>query len=165
MSAPQPYGQELAGNVAAARARLRISQELLAGRMRALGLGQWRKQTVSETEAGRRTIRADELLPLSIALDTTVPVLATLPVGVASATLPNGQPVSASRVISDDRTFAWDGDRLKVAPSAPGADSLFDAMVAERRRQGKSQEALALEAYRDQLREMSTGEPQEEEPR
>ena len=38
-------------------------------------------------------------------------------------------------------------------------------MVAERRRQGKTQEALALEAYRDQLREMSTGEPQEEEPR
>lgn len=152
MSASQPYGQVLAGNVAAARVRLRISQELLAERMRDLGVGQWRKQTVSELEAGRRAIRADELLPLSIALDTTVPVLTTLPVGVAAVTLPNGVPVGANRVVSNDQTFAWDGNRLKVAPPTR-ADPLIDALIAERRREGKTQEAAALEAYRDQLRE------------
>jgi hypothetical protein len=163
VSAPQPYGKELAGNAAAARVRLRISQESVAGRMRALGLGQWRKQTVSEMEAGGRAIRADELLPLSIALETTVPVLTTLPVGVTAATLPNGMPVGANRMVSDDRSFAWDGDKLKAAPSTR-ADPLIDALIAEHRRQGRPLEAAALEGYRDHLREMSSGEAQGEDP-
>jgi transcriptional regulator with XRE-family HTH domain len=162
VSAPQPYGLVLAGNVAAARIRLRISQESLAERMRALGLGNWRKQTVSELEAGRRAIRADELLPLSIGLDTTAAVLTTLPVGMTAAALPNGQPVGAYRVITPDQTFAWDGNRLKVAPSTR-PDPPIDALIAERRREGRALEAAALEAYRDRLHETLPEEPQEED--
>jgi hypothetical protein len=55
-------------------------------------------------------------------------------------------------VATADGTTSWDGDRLKLAPSAePGP--LIDALIAERRR-----EAAALEAYREKLRRAAPGE-------
>jgi hypothetical protein len=151
VSAPQPYGLVLAGNVAAARTRLRINQGDLAGRMRQLGW-RWVKQTVSEVEAGRRAIRADELLGLALSLYTSIGVLTGAPPGVSAVGLPDGQPVGAQRVATVDGTFTWDGDQLKVTPSAePGP--LIDALITERRR-----EAEVLESYRDQLHRRTGGE-------
>jgi transcriptional regulator with XRE-family HTH domain len=148
---PQPYAKVLAGNVAAQRTRMRLKQSDLAERMRQQGW-KWFPQTVSEMEAGRRAIRADELLGLSIALDTTPLVLVTLPIGMAATALPSGQPVDASRLINPDQMFTWDDNRLKPAASTR-PDQLIDAMIAQRRREGQTQEAAALEAYRDQLRQ------------
>src|SRR5258708_26664158 len=99
--------------------------------MNALGW-KWHPQTVSEIEAGRRAIRAEELLALSIALETTVPVLTAPPPGLAAVTLPGGEPVGAARLTSLDGTFTWDGDRPKITTeAAPGP--LIDALIAERR--------------------------------
>jgi transcriptional regulator with XRE-family HTH domain len=152
---PQPYATVLAGNIAAQRTRMRLKQSDLAERMRQQGW-KWFPQTVSEVEAGRRAIRADELLGLAVALETTPPVLVTLPAGMAVVALPSGEPVGASRLITPDQSFVWDGNRLKTAPSTR-SDSLIEALIAERRREGKTQEAVALEAYRDQL-----GQPPED---
>jgi transcriptional regulator with XRE-family HTH domain len=161
MITTQTYALVLAGNVAAARTRMRLRQSSLAARMRELGWA-WHPQTVSELEAGRRAIRAEELLALSIALETTVSVLTTAPVGMTAVTLPNGEVVGAQRIVTPDGTFTWDGDRLKVTPSAqPGP--LIDALIAERRR-----DAAGLEALRDELRrrgggESGTGDPDAED--
>lgn len=112
---PLPYRVILAGNVAAQRARLRLRQGDLAARMRALGWHWW-VQTISELEQGRRTIRADEILGLALALQTTVPALLALPPDTASVALPSGELVAASRVTANDGTVEWDGDQLKIRP-------------------------------------------------
>lgn len=147
----QPYALVLAGNIAAARTRMRLRQSSLAVRMNALGW-KWHPQTVSELEAGRRAIRAEELLALSIALETTVSVLTTAPVGMTAVTLPDGKIVGAQRIVTPDGTFTWDGDRLKTV-QAPQPGPLIDALIAERRR-----DAAGLEALRDELRRQGGGE-------
>jgi transcriptional regulator with XRE-family HTH domain len=157
VTTPQPYAAVLAGNIAAERIRLGLHQSDLAERMQALGWKSWYPQTVSETEAGARAgragraIRAAELLALSIALETTVKVLTTAPPGVTSVLLPSGQPAGATRLVEPDGTFMWDGNKLKVSPSARPSPAILDALISERRR-----EATELEAYRDYLR---SGEP------
>jgi hypothetical protein len=112
----------------------------------------WAKQTVSEIEAGRRAVRARELLGLALALDTTIVALTSAPVGMMAVVLPNGEPVGAYRITTPDGTFTWDGNRLKISPSArPGP--LIDAAITEKRR-----EAAELEAFRDHLRSGAPGE-------
>ncbi len=64
----------LTENARAFRALRRLSQDDLAARMRALGLG-WVRATVSEVERGGRNITVDELGALALALDTNVVAL------------------------------------------------------------------------------------------
>jgi transcriptional regulator with XRE-family HTH domain len=153
VTTPQPYSLVLAGNIAAIRIRLRLKQRDLAERMRALGWSKWSKQSVSELEADKRAIRAEELLALSIALETTVRVLTTAPVGTTAVKLPEGQPVGAQRIVAPDGTFTWDGNRLKVSPSGRPSPATLDALIAEHRREAAEhlREAEELEAYRDYL--------------
>jgi hypothetical protein len=47
------YGEVLAANFRAARARAGLGQELVAARMRALGYSEWRYQTVGAVERER----------------------------------------------------------------------------------------------------------------
>jgi transcriptional regulator with XRE-family HTH domain len=153
VTTPQPYKQVLAGNVAATRSRMRINQRDLAERMRELGWKKWSKQTVSELEAGNRAIRAEELLALSIALDTTVRALTTAPVGITAVLLPDGRAVGAQRIVTPDGTFSWDGNTLKVSPSARPSPANLDALLAEHRREAAEhlREAEELEVYREYL--------------
>jgi transcriptional regulator with XRE-family HTH domain len=150
---PQPYKLVLARNVAAQRTRMQLRQSELAARMRALGWRSFYPQTVSEIEAGSRAIRAEELLGLEVALDTTIKVLTAAPPGVASVELPNGEILSAQRVSDNDFSVTWEDDRPKITPPAePGPG--IDTLIAERRR-----EVAALEAFRDEQRHWPEGKP------
>lgn len=70
--ASHTYGKALAGNISAARGRLRIGQDTVAARMRTLGYDNWIRQTVSRTERGERRVLAEEVVGLAIALQTSV---------------------------------------------------------------------------------------------
>jgi transcriptional regulator with XRE-family HTH domain len=154
---PQPYGLVLAANIAAARTRLRLRQAQLAQRMTQLGW-RWYPQTVSEAEAGRRAIRADELLGLSIALETTIAVLTTVPLDVGLVGLPSGDLVSAERLAVLDDTARWDGDELRLAE--PRAASVhLDAQLAEKRR-----ELRLMEEYVAGLRRQAGADPAGQAP-
>jgi len=150
---PQPYKLVLARNVAAQRTRMQLRQSELAARMRALGWRSFYPQTVSEIEAGSRAIRAEELLGLELALDTTIRALTAAPPDVASVELPNSEILSAQRVSYNDFSVTWEDDRPKITPPAAEGPGI-DALIAERRR-----EAAALEAYRDELRHWPEGKP------
>lgn len=58
-------GDVIAANVRAERGRLKLDQAALAER-----LG-WSKSTVSNLESGRRTVAADDIVPLCRALQVT----------------------------------------------------------------------------------------------
>lgn len=146
VSSPQPYHLVLAANVAAARTRLRLRQTSVAARMKALGWPNWYGTTVSEVEAGRRAIKADELLGLALTLETGISVLTSAPPGAASVLLPNGELIGAARLLSPvELALVWDGDVPKMA--RPGPVPGIDAQIAELR-----QRAAGLEALRDDLR-------------
>ena len=117
VTTPQPYSKLLARNIAAARTRLQLRQSDLAERLRAQGI-RWYPQTVSEAEQGARAIKAVELLPLAVALETTVTVLTSAPPDVATVTLPSGDVIGAQRITRMDGSATWEGDRLRVAPSS-----------------------------------------------
>jgi transcriptional regulator with XRE-family HTH domain len=118
---PAPYGEILADNIRAARSRRRITQASLARRMRALGY-RWHFQTVGAVERGERTLAANELLGLSLALETTLDDLLLPPIAGQYAVLPGGQyiglPAGRRLPRPADWESAWDGDesRLSTGP-------------------------------------------------
>ncbi|MGH3218977.1 MAG: NUDIX domain-containing protein [Streptosporangiaceae bacterium] len=145
VTTPQPYSKLLARNIAAARTRLQLRQSDLAERLRAQKIA-WYPQTVSEAEQGRRAIKAVELLPLAIALETTVTVLTSPPPEMAAVTLPSGEVIGAQRITRLDGSTTWEGNRLRVAQSAR-QEPLIESLIAER-----LAEAEMLKAVRDELR-------------
>ena len=145
VTTPQPYSKLLARNIAAARTRLQLRQSDLAERLRNQGVP-WYPQTVSEAEQGRRAIRAAELLPLAIALETTVTVLTSPPPEMAAVIVPSGEVIGAQRITRLDGSTVWEGNRLRVAQSAR-QEPLIESLIAER-----LAEAEALKAVREELR-------------
>ncbi|MGH3274329.1 MAG: helix-turn-helix domain-containing protein [Streptosporangiaceae bacterium] len=69
------YTEVLARNIRSARAAAGLQQEPVAVRMRKLGFTAWLRQTVANVEKGRRGLRAEEIIGLALALETTVPQL------------------------------------------------------------------------------------------
>jgi 8-oxo-dGTP pyrophosphatase MutT (NUDIX family) len=154
VTTPQPYSKLLARNIAAARSRLQLRQSDLAERLRAQKVP-WYPQTVSEAEQGRRAIKAAELLPLAVALETTVWVLTSAPPDVTAVTLPSGEIIGAQRVTRLDGSTTWEGNQLKVAPSSR-QEPLIETLIAER-----LAEAETLKAFREDLRNRAgTGQAQ-----
>jgi hypothetical protein len=153
---PEQYALILGANVGAARSRLRLRQASLAARMAALGWN-WHPQTVSEVEAGRRALRADEILGLTLALETSVMALMSPPFDAPAVATPSGDLVGAARFAAIDGSVEWDGDTPKIiAPS--GSTPVLDAMMA-----GKREELRRMEEYIDDLRRDAGIEPQGEE--
>ena len=113
-----PYMALVARNVRIARAAVvpKLSQAGLAARMRALGFGEWRRQTVGNTENGKRRLTAEELLGLALALDTTVSSLdraagddSGFPGGQQIIRLP-GFAMPVWRIGMNDGSLRWDGN-------------------------------------------------------
>ena len=93
-----PYVDVLARNARAGRARIDLDQESLAARMRQLGFTAWRRQTVANVERTKRRLAAEEVLGLSIALETTVQAL-LLPANEDDGIiLPSGRPLDGHSV-------------------------------------------------------------------
>ena len=156
VTTPQPYSKLLARNIATARTRAELRQSDLAERMRALKVP-WYPQTVSEAEQGRRAIKAAELLPLAVALETTVWALTSAPPGMAAVTLPSGEVIGAQRITRIDRSATWEGNQLKVAPLSR-QEPLIESLIAER-----LAEAEVLAAYRDDLRRQAAGDSHDDD--
>lgn len=108
---PETPGRHVARNIAGARNELGLDQKQLAARMRALGW-KWVRQTVGEAENGRRRLTTDEIVGLSIALETTIATLLSPPDRAVGVGLPSGGWVSAELVRASIRgdmsaSFRW----------------------------------------------------------
>jgi len=110
------YGEVIARNIRAARSRVDINQETLAGRMRALGYSAWLRQTVANVEKGRRRVTAEEVLGLALALETAMPDLMRPAAQDGDVVLPGGRllaGVSVERLAGggvNDRGLTWPPD-------------------------------------------------------
>jgi transcriptional regulator with XRE-family HTH domain len=116
----------------AARSDRGLGQEQVAARMRALGFDTWLRQTVGQVERGKRRLVLDEVLALSLALQTTIAELIMPAADEETIELPNGQAVSVALIrhsIRGNRATdaRWAGDRL-VLPEAPFRTELGDAL-------------------------------------
>ena len=90
------YPALIARNVRAARAAAYISQDDLAVRMQNLGFTEWRRQTVSNTERGKRRLTCEEALGLMVSLETSLEAVLWPPEG-QDVLLPGGQSVLLAR--------------------------------------------------------------------
>jgi transcriptional regulator with XRE-family HTH domain len=126
MAPPRPFADVITGNIAAARARLRLRQVDLAARMTAQGW-RWVSQIVSEIEQGRRAVRADELLGLALALETTIAALTAAPPDAHAVALPSGQQIPAQRLAVLDDSVTWTkANKPRVSPAtAAGAEAAY----------------------------------------
>ena len=147
---PEQYALILGTNVAAARSRMRLRQSSLAARMGSLGWN-WHPQTVSEVEAGRRAVRADEVLGLALALETSVMTLMSPPLDSPAVATPSGALIGADRFAAIDSSVEWDGDDPKLLPPN-GRTPVLDAMMA-----GKREELRRMEEYVEELRRQASG--------
>lgn len=123
--APHSYGEILARNLRAARSRIGIGQENVAARMRALGYTAWIRQTVGSTERGKRRPTAEEILALSIVLQTSIGALMAPAAEDKVVDLPSGTTADAASVFRsvnglNDGSIYWDGDE-PIWAEEPGA--------------------------------------------
>ena len=132
----------------------------LARRMRRAGW-RWYPQTVSEAEAGRRAIRAEELLGLAVALETTPWALMAAPRDLAAVALPSGDQIPAQRISVIDDSVTWDDDELRVSLAAAARTAArdevayLDELVRERREPGMTEVRQQLAAIKEQLAALS----------
>lgn len=69
------YADVIVQNLRAARARKGLEQRDLVERMRALGVTNWHRQTLSRVERGERRLLAEEIFALALALETSISAL------------------------------------------------------------------------------------------
>lgn len=100
-----------------------LKQPDLAERMKALGY-KWLRQTVGDVMTGRRSLRASEILALSLALETSIAALTAPADEDAAVTLPSGEALSAESVRRSARgqtrgAVRWDGNVPVFPPVNP----------------------------------------------
>lgn len=109
------YDDVLAGNIRAARAQAKLSQDSVVERMRHLGYENWHRQTLSKIEGGTRRVLAREVVGLALVLETTLPSLLGPGTRADDIELPGGQrigAVSLERLAgrgSNDHAVQWAG--------------------------------------------------------
>jgi hypothetical protein len=122
---PLPYLDLVARNVRVARAAVKLSQADVAARMQAVGFREWRRQTVGNTESGKRRLAVEEALGLTVALETTLAALLYPPAELefAGILLPGGQETllpAAKFGYNPDRERVWDGNVCLLKPFPHG---------------------------------------------
>jgi hypothetical protein len=123
MIAPdQTYASAVVANIIRARGNLGLSQKTLGNRMKALGFS-WRQQIANAVETGERRLQIDELLGLTIALETTLQELLSPSESDREAlvTLPSGETVSADYVTrlvygQSGDAVTWVDDKPEFGP-------------------------------------------------
>lgn len=162
MAEPTTYKDVLAGNIRAARGRAQLSQAACAARMKGLGFTQIYGATIGAIERGERQLSAAEVLGLSLALQTTVPVLTRVPPEYgAYVILPNGQRLPAQRVEYDQGEVTWDANVPKIT-EASGRMPLTELRVAELRRELDEFERFVRDVRQEQLGELTPPRPDEQ---
>jgi 8-oxo-dGTP diphosphatase len=127
----------LAGNITAARKRRRLQQADLAERMTNLGW-KWVRQTVGEIEALRRKVSIEELIGLSVSLETGLGNLLLPIAGESRLTrLPAGQlivlPLQHEMPGEPLGPVLWDGNTPRfTAPLAADELPVVAAIVTSR---------------------------------
>lgn len=132
---PTTYAEVLARNVRAARSRAGLQQEPVATRMRNLGFTAWLRQTVANVEKARRGLRAEELLGLSIALETSVMRLVSPLQEDKEIALPSGLSLPVTTVeayvtgewITDERILWYENGPLLNPPPGKVRDLLGES--------------------------------------
>ena len=122
MSDGQAPREVLAESIAVAMTRRRLGHAGLAERMQGLGY-KWIRQTVGDVLSGRRSLRADELYGLAIALETTVSELTVPRDDDAQIVFPSGIKVTGMRLLSTDRSVAWDEKNTPVVSPRAAEDA------------------------------------------
>lgn len=151
------YDALIAANIRAARARLGITQAVVAQRMKTLGFS-WYAQTCGAVERNERPLGADELTALALVLETTTDVLALAPPGAGPwVVFPSGQRIPAQRLSINDESVTWQGADVVITTtrSWPGIEVRLEK---ERR------ELAAKEQYVRELRSAGSGEGLEQDP-
>jgi transcriptional regulator with XRE-family HTH domain len=69
------YGDLIARNIRAVRARRQLDLRNVEARMRALGFEKWHRGIMGKIERGERRLLAEELLALAYALETSIEAL------------------------------------------------------------------------------------------
>lgn len=109
------YGDVIARNAAAVRARRKLDLRNVEARMRALGFPKWHRGIMGKIERGERRLQAEELLALAYVLETSVEALLT-PAADERGYIRLGEGAvhmvhAAARIrsVSDD-AIHWNGD-------------------------------------------------------
>jgi transcriptional regulator with XRE-family HTH domain len=121
-------------SVRTARTGRGLGQEQVAARMRTLGFSAWLRQTVGQVERGKRRLVVDEVLALSLALQTTIAELIMPAPDEMTVELPNGETVSVAVIRDSIRgtrapDIRWVGDRLAQS------GVVYESELPEMRRQ------------------------------
>lgn len=118
------YTNLIARNVRSARAAADLSQADVAERMRGLGFTEWRRQTVGNTERGKRRLTCEEAVGLMVSMETTFEAILLPPKDLQwqDILLPAGQgtllPVAELR--EHRPSGVWDGNIPRLTPYAHG---------------------------------------------
>jgi hypothetical protein len=129
----------LTESIAVAMTRRRLGHAALAERMQGLGY-KWIRQTVGDVMSGRRSLRAEELYGLTLALETTVSELMTPHEDDAQIVFPSGTEVAGIRLLSNDQSLTWDEKNAPVVSpraadnarlAAEGARELLERTIAK----------------------------------
>jgi transcriptional regulator with XRE-family HTH domain len=120
---PKTYADVLTENFRAARARTGLGQEAVAARMRALGFGEWRYQTVGVIENGKRKLSAEEVMALAWVLGTTITTLMRTPEDLIGLRFRSGDVISARSVsllahAYNDEAVSWNGAEPEFRPDS-----------------------------------------------
>jgi hypothetical protein len=130
------YGDVIARNAAAVRARRQLDLRNVEARMRELGYEKWHRGILGKIERGQRRLLADELLGLAYALETSIEILLT-PAADARGYIELGEGAvhvrhAAARVRGvDDGAIRWDGDKpvfmvdMAGMSDEPGTEDYF----------------------------------------
>ena len=110
------YGDLIARNVAAVRARRQLDLRNVEARMRALGFEKWHRGIMGKIERGERRLLAEELLGLAYALETSIEVLMTPAtdergyIALGEGGVHMMHAAARVRGVSDD-AIRWEGDK------------------------------------------------------
>jgi transcriptional regulator with XRE-family HTH domain len=135
----QTYGDVIAANLRAARARARLSQTAVAARLQRLGYTSWDSSKVSRAERNGVAVLASELLALAVALESTVGELAGVnapPDAIVEFPDPDfwlsGVNVRNSVYNFRDEAVKWDRDYPVITPHTSPAVTVTSPMLARR---------------------------------
>jgi len=147
---------ELIGdNIYSLRRAIGLTQAELAGAMQAIGFDTWLRQTVAETEAGRRDITVEELVAIAAFFEMPLRALLISPGSLIE--MPDGVDVGDRTLEAGDWINLVEQSRRSPLDEAPKvAQHAIDALVgrlsrpwatAWRRRSKKAPEMKAPDAY------------------